>query len=360
MRRVVLVLLVLVMLGSVTSPATAKNTGELNGIKQYLYNRLPKKGLPGYEIIPRGGISEAGISERELVNLIESARIENFMDPTTGRIDDGKLKNFKNPVEVIVEKLRMRGYSDEKIVRILEKYNMFYDPKTGATAIGIKLPPDLESRLPTRSFQTEVESCSPCSAQQRTEYPLYRGINTNIMPGSMAINQSGTFQHVVTTHVGREYRGSNYWVEVGVFRDLGFPDWWLFTYDNDEGQWMWHGVITGEQNQFKNYIIYVYDNRDNNGYNYGVWIEGDWVRGGHLPWLENYVDEAKEVWSNTGVVTSDTQKAVFRDPFLYYQDRAIWWNEEVSTTWWPVEKNYPVKENHYIGGYSWTFEAWVE
>ena len=331
-------------------------------IQSYLLSKIPKDALSGYKIIPRGGIPEANISEEELLYLLKSARVENFMDPITREFDDTKLKNFKDPVTMVVERLKDRGYSGDEIAEILKRYNMFYDPETGATGIGIKLPSNLEDKLPTRRFQEPGSSSGPWSAKMITNYSNYRGINTNIQPGSMAIKQGETFQHVVTTHVGKPYLGNDYWVEVGVFRDLGFPDWWLFTYDNDEGGYNWHGIITGEQNLFKNYIIYVYNTKDESGYKYGVWIEGEWRRDGHLPWRENYVDEAKEVWSDTGKLTDDTERTFFEEPFLYYGDGAIWWNDEVPTDWWPKDPDYPVKQKHYIpdGGSAWTFETWVQ
>ena len=71
-----------------------------------------------------GGISEAGISETELNNLIEAAKADNFIDPVTKEIDIAKLNNFTSPVMIIVEKLKANGYNDDEITEILGKYNM--------------------------------------------------------------------------------------------------------------------------------------------------------------------------------------------------------------------------------------------
>ena len=52
-------------------------------------------------------------------------------------------------------------------------------------------------------------------------------------PGTLAIKQGESTDHLATTHVGR----GGYWTEAGVIRWLANTNWNLFTYDNDEGQW---------------------------------------------------------------------------------------------------------------------------
>ncbi|MEM0202751.1 MAG: hypothetical protein QXO16_01385 [Archaeoglobaceae archaeon] len=68
----------------------------------------------------------------------------------SAKFDEEKLRNFTSPVIVVVERLKAKGYSDEEVVEILKKYNMGYDPKTGATWIGIA-PEEIE-KLPPRKY----------------------------------------------------------------------------------------------------------------------------------------------------------------------------------------------------------------
>ncbi|MFN3384881.1 MAG: hypothetical protein ACK401_08325, partial [Archaeoglobaceae archaeon] len=150
-------------------------------------------------------------------------------------------------------------------------------------------------------------------------------------------------------HAGR----GGYWTEVGVIRSVNDYRWQLFTYDNDEGGYRFHGTTTADT--FNNYIIYVYPNSNEHIYN--IWIDGNWVRQGHLPYLENYVNQANEVWSATLIFTPDTNVADHKRPFLYIGDGAIWWDENVPTEWWGYDI---VRERHFMDDSAWRFQTWVQ
>lgn len=239
-----------------------------------------------------GGIPEAGISETELNNLIEAAKADNFIDPVTKEIDVTKLKDFKTPVEEIVEKLKGNGFTNSEIIEILKKYDMGYYPETGATWIGRTPTPEELQTLPPRNypFDDELSICSPGEQRNRvmeTVYYSYRGINNKMKPGTLAIKQGESTDHLATTHLGR----GGHWTEAGVIRWLANTNWNLYTYDDDEGQWSFHGTTTADT--FNGYIIYVYPDGL-----YNIWIDGNWKRQGHLPYFSNKVDQANEVWSD--------------------------------------------------------------
>lgn len=300
-----------------------------------------------------GGIPEAGVSETELNQLIEAAKIDNFIDPVTNEIGATRLKDFQTPVEKIVEKLKSNGYSEIEIVGILKKHGMGYYPETGATWIGRQPTSEELQTLPPRDYPFDDELSISSRGEQRnrvmeTVYYYYQGINNKMKPGSLAIEEDESTQHLATTHVGR----GGHWTEAGVVRWLENTNWNLFTYDDDEGQWSFHGTTTA--GTFNGYIIYVYPS-DN--YLYNIWIDGNWKRQGHLPYFDNKVDQANEVWSDTLTYTDDTNRADHKDPFLYVDDSAVWWDGEITSNW---RGSNPVRETHYISGSAWRFQTWVD
>ena len=90
---------------------------------------------------------------------------------------------------------------------------------------------------------------------------------------------------------------------------------------------------------------------------YNIWIDGNWKRQGHLPYLENHLDQANEVWSDTLLYTDDTNRADHKEPFLYIGDTAVWWDTNIETNW---RGSDPVRETHYIDGSAWRFQTWVQ
>ncbi len=99
------------------------------------------------------------------------------------------------------------------------------------------------------------------------------------------------------------------------------------------------------------------------GYIYNIFINGEWVRSGHLWYRENNIDQANEVWSDTGSYTDDIGEAKHDDPFLYAQKYGMWWgdNLEDQTKWWHSPINgCPVEERHEMEGSSYAYWTWVD
>jgi hypothetical protein len=262
-------------------------------------------------------------------------------------------------VTIIISRLKERGYNDNEITEILEKHGMGWYPETGATWIGLSPTEEELKHLaplynPTDS-ETYSKSLHQANQVMEVKNDVYRGIKTMMRSGSCAIKDGETFQHVVTSHVG----SGGYWTEAGVVRSTSEPDWRLFSYDNDEGEWEIHGTTSATT--YNDYNIQVIGPHSG-GWKYGIWINGAWQRYGHLPYEKNDVNQANEVWSYTGIYTPDTIAAYHKEPRLYVgYNQLIWWNEEVSTKWW---RNFwppwPVKESHWMGTNAWIYKTWVE
>ncbi|HIH97089.1 MAG TPA: hypothetical protein HA348_06400 [Thermoplasmata archaeon] len=317
----------------------------------------PETGL--FEVKTEGGIPEAGLSEAELKEMIEESNLENFRDRVTGKINYTKLANFTDPVTEIISRLKERGYNDIEITEILEKHGMGWYPETGATYIGIGPTEEELKHLaplynPTDS-ETYSKSLHQANQVMEVKNDIYRGIDNMMCSGSCAVKEGETFQHVVTTHLGR----GGHWTEAGVVRTVSNTNWRIFSYDDDEGTWDWHGTTSATT--YNDYNIQVIGPHGGS-YRYGIWINGAWQRYGHLPYKENDVNQANEVWSYTNKYTSDTIAAYHKEPHLYVgYNQLIWWNEEVSTKWW---RNFwppwPVKEDHWMGTHAWIYKTWVE
>ncbi len=323
----------------------------------------PETGM--FEVKTEGGIPEAGISGTELKEMIEESNLKNFRDPITGKINHTKLINFTDPVTKIVWKLKERGYSDSEITEILEKHGMGWYPETGATYIGIG-PTEEELKHLAPLYNPTDSEIYPQQANLDTqqqnqvmevENEVYRGIENMMCSGSCAIKEGETKQHVITTHVGK----GGHWTEAGVIRTSWNTNWRLFTYDDDEEpKWGWHGTTSAYDDN--HYMIYVSDTCDSNGYKYDIWIRGSWARDGHVPYKENNVDQANEIWSDTGSWTSDTIKATHRREILFEEDGTlVWWNIDVPTDWWHAPLfGCHVKEHHEMDGNAWRYETWVK
>lgn len=108
--------------------------------------------------------------------------------------------------------------------------------------------------------------------------------------------------------------------------------------------------------------IYVSDTYESNGYKYDIRIRGSWVRGQHVPYKENNVDQANEIWSDTGSWTSDTINAIHRSEILYEEDGTlVYWNEDIPPDCWHAPRfGCHVKESHEMYGNAWKYETWVE
>ncbi|HIH96291.1 MAG TPA: hypothetical protein HA348_02165, partial [Thermoplasmata archaeon] len=202
----------------------------------------PETGM--FKVKTEGGIPEAGISGTELKEMIENANIKNFRDPGTGKINYTKLANFTDPVTKIISRLKERGYNDSEITEVLEKHGMGWYPETGATYIGIGPTEEELKHLAPLYNPTDSETYSKSLRQanqvMEVKNDVYRGFDTEMRSGSCAVGDGETVQHVVTTHTGR----GGHWTEAGVVRTVSNTNWRIFSYDDDEGEWGWHGTTS--------------------------------------------------------------------------------------------------------------------
>ena len=276
--------------------------------------------------------------------------------------------NFVDPVMEKVNEMKAKGLNNSEIIDALGKQGMGYSPETGATWMGSKPTPEELHNLPPRKYSfTDVPTSRLTTAAEADEYPecqlmgtgtenpRYNGFCNYMMPGSLAVKEDESYYHLTTTHLGR----GGYWTEVGVVRSVDDPSYRIFTYDNDEGEYAYHGTIN--QSAYTQYQILVSDIYELSGWRYNILINGSWVRSGHLPFYANGVDHANEVWSDTNVWTRDTVPAVHKDPLLYVGTTStVWWNQSIHTEWdWSYYITCPVKQRHYLSDSAWRYETWV-
>jgi len=120
---------------------------------------------------------------------------------------------------------------------------MGYYPETGATWIGRTLSPEELQNLPPRRylfkdvFPSQLTAASEAEKKCQlmgtgVENTNYNGFSNYMMPGSLAVEEEGSYWHLATTHIGR----GGHWTEAGVIRGACPPSTWgIFTYDDDEG-----------------------------------------------------------------------------------------------------------------------------
>ena len=183
-----------------------------------------------------------------------------------------------------------KQYTHDQITATLKENGYGWDPSTGACWKGRDPTPEEQKMIdkirgPGYSPFTESVNSSTLSANavmawrqknaimNLADVNTYFGVNYDLKPGDMVISSSGTTQHVVTTHVGKQKPGGlDDWTEAGVVRSVNDPTMQYFTYDNDEGQWEFHG--TAGSTTSTTYRIYVTSTLESGGYLYHTWIGG--------------------------------------------------------------------------------------
>jgi len=276
-----------------------------------------------------------------------------------------ELNNFVDPVTLKVQEMKTLGMNDTEMVEALKPLGMGYYPQTGAKWIGRKPTPEELQNLPPRRylfkdvFPSQLTAASEAEQKcqlMETGVENYNGFSNYMMPGSLAVEEEGSYWHLATTHIGR----GGHWTEAGVIRGACPPSTWaIFTYDDDEGGYVFHGATN--QSTYTQYLILVSNIHELSGWKYNILINGSWVRSGHLPFYENGVDQAHEVWSYTGVWTTDTVPTVHKDPLLFVNSSPMWWNESVPTErfWMFYYITNSVRELRYLSGSAWRYETWV-
>jgi hypothetical protein len=188
------------------------------------------------------------------------------------------LDTYVSPSEQLIRTMKAKQYSEAQITDLLNKNGYGWEPKTGASWKGTA-PTPAEQKIISQ-IRGPGYSPFPAQPQNKQVVPLawngraggatqfvtnenaFVGFNGYMIPGSMTVSSTGTFQHVVTTHVGKKTpSGQDDWTEAGVTNSMNDPYARYFTYDNDEGGWQF---LTGPADigWFKNYAIYVSSTHD--------------------------------------------------------------------------------------------------
>lgn len=316
-------------------------------------------------VVPAVSAASPMLEEVKRFETVEPGVLQEQL-PTKEEIK--QLNEFESPAKVLIDELKSKSYSNEDITRELAKHGYGWYPETGSCWSGT-LPSEEELKIIQKIRGPEY---SPFGVETGTKaleqafhmmYVLnndvYRGINTYMKPSEMNVEQGGTYQHVITTHVGKKPTPSTEcWTEVGVARSVPDNTRQRFTFDNDEGGWVFHGET--DASTYRNYIIYVTDTYENGGYLYHIWIDGEWKRSGHLVFKENEINYANEIWSDgSDPWTDDSGIAVFKDGFLYQGSGAVWWNSDVPKDWSHSPDPCPIQEYTTIVGNAWKYETWI-
>jgi len=283
------------------------------------------------------------------------------------------LNLYESPGEKIIKGMKTRAYSDSQITVVLSSQGYSWDPKTGACWKGTA-PTEAELKIINQirgknyspfNRESTLQKTALATTSLRQEYrqmrttsgTTYFGVYDYMKPGQMVTSSTGTYQHVVTTHVGRKTSSTTEcWVEAGVADSVADPQRRYFTYDNDEGGWSFHGNAGAAD--VSTYQIYVSDTLESAGYKYNVWINGNWVRTGHLAFRQNYVDQANEIWADgTNAFSSDTSITNFRDSYLYHNNGYSWWATNVPTDFNSVGSR--ISQSKVVSGNAYDWQMWI-
>ena len=299
--------------------------------------------------------------------------------PADGK-DQSRLNAYISPAGAIIREMQNVKYSESQITAVLKSQGYDWDPQTGACWKGTA-PTEDESKIIN---QTRGKNYSPfdreknvqksalatvslrqeCRQMRTTSGTTYFGVNDYMKSGQTVTSSTGTYQHVLTTHVGRKPSSTTEsWTEAGVAASIADryegnadPTRQYFTYDNDEGGWSFHG--TAGATTLSNYQIYVTDTLESAGYVYHIWIGGSWVRSGHLAFRQNYVDQANEIWADGSYLfSSDTSITEFRDSYLYHSSGYSWWGTNVPTDF--NSGGSSISESRVISGNAYDWQTWI-
>jgi hypothetical protein len=324
------------------------------------------------ELMDRNSPSTADLLKNpEILEIIETA-VSSDRKAIDG-MDQAFLNTYESPAEKIIKRMQGRKYSENQITAVLTSQGYGWDPKTGACWKGTA-PTEAELKIInlTRGKdyspfdrETNLKSSTRGILSLRQEYrqmrttsgTSYFGVNDYMKPGQTVVSSTGTSQHVVTTHVGRKPSSTTEcWTEAGVAASVADPQRRFFTYDNDEGGWSFHGNAGAAD--VSNYQVYVTDTLESAGYVYHIWINGNWVRSGHLSFRENYVDQANEIWAEgSNSFSSDTSMTNFRDSYLYRNNGYSWWGTNVPTDFNAVGTR--ISESRVVSGNAYDWQMWI-
>lgn len=221
--------------------------------------------LAGMTIIPCVNAGDAqmatAITDKEVQEIFNSASVsETLPSSMSSQAESSYLEQYVSPARKAIDLMKSQHYNDDQITAMLKKNGYGWDSSTGACWKGhdptpeeqniinkIRGPgysPFPESPNNSRQFVNMITSLRGAGATMNlVDENTYFGINYDMTPGDMVISSSGTYQHVVTAHAGKtKPNGQDDWTEAGVARSIVDPTRQYFTFDNDEGQWKFHGT----------------------------------------------------------------------------------------------------------------------
>ena len=373
LRKICIALLALLVAAMAIVPFVSADEEQKNPDAAKITTGSPD---PSMDVVIREILDNA--SGREILpeSIAAKADKDGYIPLTSLDAESGSyLNDYISPAQEVIRAMKTRNYSDAQISDLLEKSGYGWDPKTGACWKGTSPTQEEQKvidqirgtgyspyRTSAQSRETPAKSWdgrAGGATQSVVNENVFVGFNGYMNPGSMIVRSTGTFQHVVTTHVGKKTpSGQDDWTEAGVSNSMNDPYARYFTYDNDEGGWQFHGAA--EVEWFKNYAIYVTSTSDSSGYIYNIWINNNWVRSGHLNARQTGINNANEIWSlGSNWFSHDRVNPTFQYGSLYTTSGSVQWGDYVGTeTSLNSDPHGYVLKDHYMSGGTWKFFSW--
>lgn len=327
----------------------------------------------------------------EIIAILNTASIDEHLSLSTKDSDNllvkesekSVLENYISPSRKIINLMRAKKYTDSQITDLLRRNGYGWDANGGASWKGIA-PTTAEQKVidiirgpgyspdwsSTQNINQNTAKAglltlnSAGALMMINDQNTYFGVNTYMSPGPLPVSSTGTFQHVVTTHVGKPAPSGEDWTEAGATMSVNDPYARYFTYDNDEGGWQFHGAADTSS---KNYQIYVSSTIESftrngqtfSGYVYNIWINNNWVRSGHLLARQTGINCANENWAQSGNTYSyESSHPTFQYGYLFKNSGYQLWGaypglQSNFNTWGSGQYT-----NAMYGG-SYNFVSWV-
>jgi hypothetical protein len=374
-RKIGIVLLALLVTGMAIVPMVCAVTEPSAAVPQV--TAIPGQSDPASDPAIRVILNNASTQETLPISISGQIGTDGIaLTPKFDAKSQSFLETYVSPSDQLINTMKARHYSEAQITDILNKNGYGWEPKTGASWKGTA-PTPAEQKIISQirgpgysPFPVQPQNRKAVSlawngraggaTQYVTDENAFVGFNGYMLPGSMTVSSTGTFQHVVTTHVGKKTpSGKDDWTEAGVSNSMNDPYARYFTYDNDEGGWQF---LPGPADigWFKNYAIYVSSTHDSSGYVYNTWINNNWVRSGHLKARQTGINNANEIWSvGSNWFSHDSTNPTFQSESLYTSTGSLQWGDHPNTATLLSSDpyGYVLKDHTPIGGY-WKFFSW--
>ncbi len=237
---------------------------------------------------------------------------------------------------------------------------------TGAGAFNFTVVlADLVGGATARSFTIAVNPAATLSSAKQAMwlFEAIRGLGTNLKPGSLAVQSGGAVAR--RTYIKVTSPGDpTHLVMFGIERSSAYPNSAIFYYDSNEAGYTYL-PDTVDPEVFRNYGVYITDILDQGqGYRYQLWVDGQLKRDNlHVPARDQVFEQVSEAWGAGGAYTVESSPSVFRDPILYKQNWAEWWDPYQPTRWYfndPYSSHKPpIWETHYQDPWAFRYETKV-